>query len=132
MQTYHPMTNHTMVKTPQAKVDSQPYSNPTFYRQLVGDLQYLIITRSDFSFFVNCLCQHMHRPLNLHFKQLKRVLCFIKASSNGLCIQMKDLSLLAYSDSDWIGAKSHEKSTILHSARFFTHLLGCQKAKHCC
>lgn len=33
-----------------------PYDNPTHYHQLVGALQYLIITRPDLSFVVNRLC----------------------------------------------------------------------------
>ncbi|KAI0489099.1 hypothetical protein KFK09_028940 [Dendrobium nobile] len=59
-----------------AKPDTTPeasiaFSDPYFYRHLVGSLQYFTIMRPDLSFAVNRICQHMHDPQNQHFTMLK-------------------------------------------------------------
>lgn len=38
----------------------EPLCDPTEYRQVVGALQYLLITRPDLSYPVNQVCQFMH------------------------------------------------------------------------
>ncbi|RVX04648.1 Retrovirus-related Pol polyprotein from transposon RE1 [Vitis vinifera] len=61
------------------------FSNPTIFRSLVGALQYLTITRPDFSFSI------VHHGLQLH-----------RTSSH---------ELLAYSDADWVGCPDTQRST---------------------
>ncbi|XP_020682782.2 uncharacterized protein LOC110099833 [Dendrobium catenatum] len=79
-----------------------PYDNLEHYRQLTGALQYLTITRPDLSYAVNFLCQHMHTPLQLHYKLLKRVLRYVKGTlSLGLPITPSNLELQGFADSDW-------------------------------
>ncbi|GKE78747.1 hypothetical protein Tco_1544867 [Tanacetum coccineum] len=48
--------------------------NFTSYEQLVGKLIYFTNTRPDISYAVHCLSQHMHNPLQSHFKAALRVL----------------------------------------------------------
>ena len=50
--------------------DDSLYSDPTFYRRIVGALQYLTVMRPDISFAVNSVCQHMHEPHNSHFQAM--------------------------------------------------------------
>ncbi|GKU86988.1 hypothetical protein SLEP1_g1451 [Rubroshorea leprosula] len=47
---------------------SPPLSDATAYRQLLGSLQYLSLTRPDILFAVNKLSQYMHCPTELHWQ----------------------------------------------------------------
>ena len=46
------------------------FSNPTLFSSLASALQYLIITKSNLSFFVNFICQFLHAPTKDHFRAL--------------------------------------------------------------
>ncbi|XP_029127967.1 uncharacterized protein LOC109802636 [Cajanus cajan] len=41
---------------------SAAVTDPTFYRSIVGGLQYITITRPELSFSINRVCQFMHNP----------------------------------------------------------------------
>lgn len=56
------------------KHTGNPLLNLEDYRQLVGALQYLTLTRLDLSFSINKLCQFMHAPTDEHMKALKHLL----------------------------------------------------------
>ncbi|GJY38774.1 ribonuclease H-like domain-containing protein [Tanacetum coccineum] len=74
----------------------------TSYQKLVGKLIYLTNTRPEISYVVHCLSQHMHKPLQSHFKDALRVLRYLKGSP-GMRLQFNkasDLSLKAYGDAD--------------------------------
>ena len=55
---------HTPMLTnpPLSKLSGDPLSNIEQYRQVVGSLQYITLTRPDISFSVNKLSQFMHQP----------------------------------------------------------------------
>ncbi|KAM1153095.1 hypothetical protein ACFX14_035526 [Malus domestica] len=81
-----------------------PLSNPTEYRSLIGALQYLTWTRPDISFAVNQVCQFTHTPTDLHLQAAKRIIRFLKCTSDhGLWFQKSSLHLSAFSDADWAG-----------------------------
>ncbi|PKU85739.1 Retrovirus-related Pol polyprotein from transposon TNT 1-94 [Dendrobium catenatum] len=81
------------------------------YRQLVGALQYLTLTRPNISYAVNKVSQHMHYPLESHFDALKRILRFLKGTSDyGLPLSGKSLKLQSYVDSDWVGDRLDRRS----------------------
>lgn len=65
-------------------------------------LQYLTITRLDSCFVVNKLSQFMHKPSQLHFQALKKVLHYLKGTIHHGIVVGKEpsLNLVAYSDSD--------------------------------
>lgn len=48
--------------TPLLLNDGSNFANGTLYRQLMGSLQYLLLTRLDISHVVNNLSQFMHKP----------------------------------------------------------------------
>ncbi|GJS29662.1 ribonuclease H-like domain-containing protein [Tanacetum coccineum] len=51
--------------------DGDPVSDPTLYRSLAGDLQYLTFTRPDISYAVQHVCLYMHDSREPHFLALK-------------------------------------------------------------
>lgn len=101
--------------------DSAPYDNPVQYRQIVGALQYVTLSRPDLTFAVNKFCQFMHSPTVNHWSAVKRILRYLRGTSDfGLLLHHKsasllhaytDASLTAYSDSDWAGCPDDRRST---------------------
>jgi len=51
--------------------EGTPLLDGTFYRSLVGALQYLTFTRPDISYAVQQLCLFMHAPRDSHFAFMK-------------------------------------------------------------
>lgn len=86
--------------------------DPLLYRQLVGNLNYLTITRPDISFAVQQVSQFMHSPRHLHMAAVHRIVCYLKGTSHrGLFFPANtSLTLLAYSDADWAGCPDTQKS----------------------
>lgn len=78
------------------------FSNPHLYRSTVSALQYLTVTRPDISFSVNKVCQYMQKPLDQHWKAVKRLLRYLKGTKEfGLALKSAfDLQLRAFSDVD--------------------------------
>ncbi|PKU68172.1 Retrovirus-related Pol polyprotein from transposon TNT 1-94 [Dendrobium catenatum] len=96
---------------PRIQPDDQPYSDPTHFRKLAGSLQYLSITRPDIAFATNNICQHMHSPRNRDYKDLKRLLRYVKATlAFGLPISTGDSTLRVYTDADWASDQADRKS----------------------
>lgn len=80
------MSNAKPVSTPMESnsaltlFSSTPLSDPTEYRTLVGNLQYLSLTRPDISYSVNKLSQFMYRPTTKHWSALKRILRYLSGT----------------------------------------------------
>lgn len=69
---------------------------------MVGALQYLTFTHPNIAFFVNQVCQFMHKPARTHWAAVKRILHYLKSTSNdGLVYNPSSLSLTAYADADY-------------------------------
>ncbi|KAL8158734.1 hypothetical protein V2J09_000271 [Rumex salicifolius] len=60
------------------KDQGNPLSAPTEYRQIVGSLQYLSLTRPDVAFVTNRLSQYMQNPTEEHWSALKQFLLGIR------------------------------------------------------
>ncbi|GJS85872.1 ribonuclease H-like domain-containing protein [Tanacetum coccineum] len=77
--------------------------NVTNYQRLVGKLIYLTLTRPNISYFVHCLSQHMHAPLQSHMDLGLRVLRYLKgAPGSGIVFEKSEhMSLKVYANSDW-------------------------------
>ncbi|GJS67877.1 ribonuclease H-like domain-containing protein [Tanacetum coccineum] len=81
------------------------FVNFTNYQRLVGKLIYLTLTRSDISYVVYCLSQHMHSPLKSHLDIAMRVLKYLKlARGYGIQFSKRNsvFDINAFSDSDWV------------------------------
>lgn len=85
----------------------------TQYKQLIGSLMYLTATRPDIMFVVGLLSRYMECPTELHFQAAKRVLRYVKGTSNFGIFYKKggDEKLVAYTDSDYAGDLVDRKST---------------------
>ena len=113
------MTNCKPSSTPYSSLSrlnqtqGTPLPNPTHFRSLVGALQYLTFTRPDLSFDVNQVCWFMHSPTDTHMIDAKRILRYLKGTSNhGLLFRPSSLTLQAYADTDWAGNPDDRRSTL--------------------
>ncbi|XP_065879565.1 uncharacterized mitochondrial protein AtMg00810-like [Euphorbia lathyris] len=87
--------------------------NPTLFRSLVGSLRYLTCTRPDILYAVGLVSRYMEAPTVPHWNAAKRILRYVKGTTNlGLLYSKSDdFKLVGYSDSDWAGDKDDRKST---------------------
>uniref|UniRef100_A0A2N9GDD8 Integrase catalytic domain-containing protein n=1 Tax=Fagus sylvatica TaxID=28930 RepID=A0A2N9GDD8_FAGSY len=85
--------------------DGEPLPDATLYRQLVGSLVYLTVTRPDISYAVHIVSQFMAAPRSLHYAAVLRILRYLKGTLfHGLHFSSQSsLTLQAYSDADWAG-----------------------------
>nr|GEY76081.1 hypothetical protein [Tanacetum cinerariifolium] len=100
--------------------DSTAFFNPVKYRQVVGSLQYVTLSRPDMAFAVNKVCQYMHALTENHWSVVKRILRYLHGTvehgmlircSSGSTLQAftnvlwkgnSDTFLKAFSDADWL------------------------------
>uniref|UniRef100_A0A0A9BDA3 Uncharacterized protein n=1 Tax=Arundo donax TaxID=35708 RepID=A0A0A9BDA3_ARUDO len=90
-----------------------PASDPSFYRSIVGALQYLTLTRPDIAYAVQQACLHMHAPRDAHWALVKRILRYVRGTM-AKCLQLRRSSstaLIAYTDADWAGCPDTRRST---------------------
>ncbi|KAL4018546.1 hypothetical protein IC575_022144 [Cucumis melo] len=83
------------------------------YRQLVGSLIYLTVTRPDIAYVVHIVSQFMAAPRTIHFTAVLRILRYIKGTlGHGLQFSSQSsLVLSGYSDADWAGDPTDRRST---------------------
>ena len=74
---------------------------------------YLTATRPDIMFAVSLLSRFMHCASEIHFQAAKRIVRYIKGTTNyGIrYIYCQNFKLLGYSDSDWAGSVDDMRST---------------------
>ena len=85
----------------------------TKFRGLIGSFLYLTTSKADIMFIV-CLCARFQsNPKESHFKAAKRILKYLKGTTNvGLWYPSHSpINLVGYSDSDFEGCKLDRKST---------------------
>ena len=89
------------------------FDDPTLYRQVVGALQYLALTRPDIAMAVNKTAQFMHSPSVHHWQAVKRILRYLRGTiDHGIVLKQSNFaSIIAFSDADWGGDKIDRKST---------------------
>jgi len=112
MQDAKPASSPCAAGSKLSKFDGETLPDYSEYRSIVGALQYCTLTRPDIAFSVNQLCQHLHHPTTAHWIAAKRVLRFLKHTSNhGLFYSTTNLQLNAFCDSDWAGNPDDRRST---------------------
>ncbi|XP_038983646.1 uncharacterized mitochondrial protein AtMg00810-like [Phoenix dactylifera] len=93
--------------------DGELLTDATLYRQLVGSLIYLTVTRPDISYAVTLVSQFMHAPRSTHYAAVLRILRYVKGTLfHGLHFSAySTLDIQAYSDADWAGDPTDRRST---------------------
>ncbi|KAA0025466.1 Retrovirus-related Pol polyprotein from transposon TNT 1-94 [Cucumis melo var. makuwa] len=93
--------------------DGVPLENVSLYRQLVGSLIYLTVTRPDIAYAVHIVSQFMAAPRTIHFTAVLRILRYVKGTlGHGLQFSSQSsLVLSGYSDADWAGDPTDRRST---------------------
>ncbi|KAH9780093.1 protein kinase domain-containing protein [Citrus sinensis] len=107
-----PMDTPLEVNTKYSSKEGKVISNPTIYRQLVGSLNYLTITRSNISFAIQQVSQFMQHPRHLNLVVVHRILRYLRRTpSRGLFFPAgSPPHLVAYSDADWAGCPDSRRS----------------------
>nr|XP_017221153.1 PREDICTED: uncharacterized mitochondrial protein AtMg00810-like [Daucus carota subsp. sativus] len=101
---------------PNAKLcahEGKDLQDSSMYRQIVGSLIYLTITRPDISYSVGVISRYMQNPKKSHLEAVRRVLRYIKGTvSYGLMYKKgEDCSVLGYCDADYAGDHDTRRST---------------------
>jgi hypothetical protein len=113
------LTGHKIVDTPiELNAHLTPSSGEslpdlTLYRQLVGSLVYLTVTRPDISYVVHQVSQFMFAPRLTHYATVLRILRYLKGTLfHHLHFSAQSpLILRAYSNADWAGDPTDHRST---------------------
>ena len=83
------------------------------YRQLVGSLIYLTLTRPDISYAVGVASRYMQQPKKPHLEAVRRMLRYVKDTINyGLLYKKGDeVKIVGYCDADYAGDHDTRRST---------------------
>ncbi|GFZ05813.1 hypothetical protein Acr_17g0013850 [Actinidia rufa] len=94
-------------------LDGELLSDATLYRQLVGSLIYLTVTRPDIAHVIHLVSQFMSAPRSTHYAAVLRILRYVKGTLfHGLHFSSQSsLQLYAYSNADWAGDPTDRRST---------------------
>lgn len=86
----------------------------TKYRSMIGGLRYLVHTRPDIAYSVGITSRYMERPTKLHLNAVKRIMRYIKGTTQYGLVYSKDSCnnvLTGFSDSDLGGHLDDRRST---------------------
>ena len=83
------------------------------YKSMIGSLLYLTASRPDISYSVGVCVRYQENPKKSHMIALKRIIKYVKATTDFGVQYSKDTNniLVGYSDSDWAGNANDRKST---------------------
>jgi len=87
-------------------------SDPTYYRAMVGKINFLTHTRPDLSFTAQTLSQFMQNPRTSHLQALHHTMRYIQGTiGQGIILKATDqLFIKAYTDSDWAACPFSRRS----------------------
>lgn len=108
-----PISNSMSPSTKLFACDSTSVKDPFFYQNIVDSLQQLLFTRPDLTFSVNHVYQSMHTPCLSHWQSVNKILQYLKhALDSDLQITPSPIiSLVAYTDADWVDCPDDRKLT---------------------
>lgn len=120
----NPVKNPIVPGTKLVKDGGEASVNSTLFKQLIGSLMYLSVTRPDIAFVVCLLSKFMTDPKVSHMAAAKRVLRYVKGTMNlgvfygrgaenlGVIYEKSsEDDLKAYTDSDYAGDTEDRRST---------------------
>jgi hypothetical protein len=89
-----------------------PSADPGLYKRILGKLNFLLQTRPDIQYAVNCLSRFAHYPQKPHLDVVRHLFRYLKGTLDfGLLYRRGESHLLGYSNSDWAGDRDDRKST---------------------
>ncbi|KAL9310750.1 putative RNA-directed DNA polymerase [Arabidopsis thaliana] len=93
--------------------DGKDLEDTKMYRQIVGSLIYLTLSRPDISFAVGVVSRFMQKPKKPHLEAAKRILRYIKGTIDwGLLYEKEGKGKLnSYCDADYAGDHDTRRST---------------------
>ncbi|XP_019101903.1 PREDICTED: uncharacterized protein LOC109133340 [Camelina sativa] len=88
------------------------WTNPKSYRELIGRMFYLTITRPDITFVVHQLSQFISAPTDIHLQAAHKVLRYIKGNTCQGLMYAADTKLCinAFADADWGACRDTRRS----------------------
>jgi hypothetical protein len=98
----------------------------------INNLIYLTHSRLDISFVVSVISRFMQNPKESHWKEVKRIVCYLKGTTHfGIKYCRSSDSLVNFTDSNWAGDNDDRKSA---SSYVFLYSIGplvwlCKKHK---
>uniref|UniRef100_A0A2N9HM45 Uncharacterized protein n=1 Tax=Fagus sylvatica TaxID=28930 RepID=A0A2N9HM45_FAGSY len=94
-------------------LDGTPLSDATLYRQLVGSLVYLTVTRPDIAHVFHLVSQFLVAPHSTHYAAVIHILRYIKGTMfHGLHFSAHStIDLCTYSNAYWVGDLTDRRST---------------------
>ncbi|KAG6418595.1 hypothetical protein SASPL_120799 [Salvia splendens] len=111
------LLHHFLVNEKMKKEDGEKKIDASIYRSIVGSLLYLCATRPDIMLASGMLSRFMNSPSQIHLGAAKRVLRYIKGTTNfGIkYVKGAQVNLQGYCDSEWAGCLDDMKSTTGYS-----------------
>lgn len=108
-----PSKTHMEIKQLMITQETMPFAKITYFREIVGSLQYPLFTRLALAYSVNIVGQFIRNPTVFRSSLVKRIPRYLKATANWVQNIYKDApcQLIAYSDSDWAGCPEIRRST---------------------
>ncbi|GKD73129.1 ribonuclease H-like domain-containing protein, partial [Tanacetum coccineum] len=105
--------------------DGGQVSDPTLYQSLAGSLQCLTFTCINISYAVQQVCLYMHDPHEPYFSALKWILRYVRGTlDHGLQLfSSSTTSLVVYSNADWAGCPTTQRSTSVYCIYLGNNLL---------
>ncbi|KAE8708634.1 hypothetical protein F3Y22_tig00110336pilonHSYRG00004 [Hibiscus syriacus] len=93
--------------------EGKDLEDATLYRQLVGSLIYLTLTRPDIFYVVSVMNRYMQNPKKPHLEAVRRILRYVKSTIDyGLLYKKgEDCKLVGYFDADYAGDNDTRRST---------------------
>ena len=85
----------------------------SLYRSMIGSLLYLIASKPNISYSMGMCARYQANPKESHMIALKRIIKYVKTTTNFGVWYSKDTNdvLAGYSDTDWAGNADDKKST---------------------
>ena len=107
-----PVSTPLLIGTSLTTNDGIALVNATMYREVVGGLQHLRMTRLDISFVMNKLSQFMHAPSEHHWGAIKRLFRYLNdMRSLGIWLLANTPQTLhGFSYADWVGNQDDHTS----------------------
>jgi len=93
--------------------EGKELQDATMYRQMVGSLLYLTVTRPDISYAVGVMSRYMQNPKKPHLEAARRILRYVKGTFDyGLLYKKgEDCKMVGYCDADYAGDHDTRRST---------------------